>query len=82
MCITCYARKDKKEFLRIVCNKEKNVTLDKTGKSQGRGAYICYSQDCVKKATKTKRLDRSFKTSISEEVYENMWGVVIDNEKM
>ena len=80
MCTICHARKDKKELLRITCDKEKNVTVDKIGKSQGRGAYICYNEDCLKKATKSKRLDRIFKISISEEIYDKMRGVVIGNE--
>ena len=82
MCTICHTKTDKKQLLRIACDKEKNITVDKTGKSQGRGAYICYNLDCLNKVIKSKKLDRAFKTNICEEIYDSMRGVIIDKEKM
>ena len=61
--------KPKKELIRIVKNKEGEISLDKTGKKQGRGAYICGNIDCLEKAIKTKRIEREFEAEISEEIY-------------
>lgn len=61
--------KPKKELIRIVKNKEGEISLDKTGKKQGRGAYICGNIDCLEKAIKTKRMEREFEAEISEEIY-------------
>ena len=61
--------KPKKELIRIVKNKEGEISLDKTGKKQGRGAYICGNTDCLEKAIKTKRIEREFEVEISEEIY-------------
>lgn len=49
-CIGCNAQKDKNDFVRIVKSKEGNITIDKTGKASGRGAYICHNVDCFNKA--------------------------------
>ena len=59
-------------------NKEKQIIVDKTGKLQGRGAYVCYNEECLNKLIKTKRLERVFETTIENEVYQNMRGVMID----
>jgi len=80
MCTICNTKKDKKELLRIVRDKDKNISIDKTGKLEGRGAYICYNEDCLNKAIKTKRLERIFEVKIDEEIYNNMRGVIIDKE--
>ncbi|MCL2355388.1 MAG: YlxR family protein [Oscillospiraceae bacterium] len=80
MCTVCRTIKDKKDLLRIACDKENSVTVDETGKSQGRGAYICYNLDCLDKAIKSKKLDRAFETNINEEIYNSMRGVIIDKE--
>lgn len=77
-CIGCNAKKNKNELIRIVRNKEGNICIDRTGKADGRGAYICDSEECLKKAIKSKRLDRIFETKISDEIYENLRGVIID----
>ena len=78
MCMGCNAKKDKKELIRIVMNKEGDISIDKTGKLAGRGAYICDNIDCLEKVIKTKRLERVFETKISEEIYKNLRGVIID----
>ena len=77
-CMGCNAKKDKKELIRIVKNKEGNISIDRAGKAQGRGAYICDNIECLNKVIKSKRLEEALDTKISEEVYENLRGVIID----
>ena len=77
-CVGCNSKKDKKDLIRIVKNKEGVISIDKTGKANGRGAYICNNISCLEKAVKSKRLERVFETKISEEIYESLRGVIID----
>lgn len=69
-CMGCQTKKDKRELVRIVRSPEGEITVDLTGKKPGRGAYICPNQDCLEKVIKSKRLERSLETTISQEVYE------------
>lgn len=69
MCIACRQMKDKRELLRIVKDKENNISIDKTGKKNGRGAYICKDKECLAKLKKQKLLNKAFKTNISEDIY-------------
>lgn len=69
-CIGCNEAKPKKELLRIVKSPEGEISLDLTGKKNGRGAYICNSSECLKKARKAKRLERIFECAVSDTVYE------------
>ena len=62
--------KDKKSLLRIVRTPEGEVLLDATGKKSGRGAYVCPDPACLKKARKSKALERAFETVIPPEVYD------------
>ena len=78
MCMGCNAKKEKRELIRIVMNKEGNISIDKTGKLSGRGAYICDDINCLEKVIKSKRLERVFETKIDEEIYKNLRGVIID----
>ncbi len=78
MCIVCRDRSDKKELVRVVRNKNGEVFLDKTGKANGRGAYICKSKDCFDKLKKTRALNRAFKCEIPLEIYEKL-GEEIEN---
>lgn len=71
-CIACQDRESKKEFIRIVKNKDGEIFLDPSGKANGRGAYICKSSECLKKAIKTKALNKAFKVEVSNEVYEKL----------
>lgn len=71
-CIGCKEVKLKKELIRIVKNKEGNISIDKTGKSNGRGSYICDNIGCLEKAIKTKALERGFETKISEDIYNEL----------
>lgn len=71
-CIGCNEMKDKRELVRIVRNKEGEISVDLTGKKPGRGAYICKSIDCLNKAQKAKRLERAFSTAIEGEIYDTL----------
>ena len=71
-CVGCAEMKSKKELLRIIKSPEEDVVLDATGRKNGRGAYICASVECLKKAQKTKGLERSLKTAIPAEIYQNL----------
>ena len=69
MCVGCREMKPKKELLRIVRSPEGEVSLDRTGKASGRGAYICGSEECLAKAQKTKALERALEHSVGDEVF-------------
>lgn len=71
-CVVCNDRDSKRSLLRIVKTKEGEIFLDLTGKSNGRGAYICASAECIEKAVKTRALNRAFKMEISQEVYDKL----------
>lgn len=71
-CIGCSEMKSKKEMIRVLKTAEEEIVLDTTGRKNGRGAYICPSMDCFKKAVKNKGLERSFKMAIPKEVYETL----------
>lgn len=71
-CTGCQEMKNKKELIRIVRNQEGEISLDFTGKKPGRGAYICPNEECLEKAQKSKGLERSFKTAIPDEIYEEL----------
>ena len=77
-CMGCNEKKDKKELIRIVKSKDGDIQIDKTGKQNGRGAYICNDINCLEKLIKSKRLEKVFEMTISEEVYNNLRGVIID----
>ena len=69
-CVGCGEMKEKREMLRILKTAEGEICLDTTGKKNGRGAYICRNRECLQKARRNRGLERSFKTSISGEVYD------------
>ena len=71
-CMGCRERKAKRELIRIVRGTDGVVSLDFTGKLNGRGAYICPSAECLKKVRKSKALDRSLEVTIPEEVYDRL----------
>ncbi len=75
-CIGCNEKKDKKELIRVVKDNQNNISIDKTGKANGRGAYICDNIECLEKAIKSKKIEKSFKMNIDESVYENLRGVI------
>ena len=71
-CIGCQEMKSKKEMIRVIKTAEDEIMLDATGCKNGRGAYLCPSMECLKKAVKGKGLERSFKMAIPKEVYETL----------
>lgn len=79
-CMGCNQKKDKKDLVRIVKNKENQINIDKTGKLQGRGAYICNNIECLENVIKTKRLEKILETKISQEIYESLRGVIFGKE--
>lgn len=80
-CTGCQEMKSKKELIRIVRNDEGEFSLDSTGKKQGRGAYICPNIQCLEKAQKSKGLERSFKTSVPQDVYEELKRELAENNE-
>ena len=74
----CNEKKPKKELIRVVKNKDNEIFIDKKGRQEGRGAYICESVECLDKIIKSKRLEKVLEVKISEEVYNNLRGVIVD----
>ena len=71
-CIGCGEMKPKKEMIRVIKTAEDEIMLDATGRKNGRGAYLCPSMECLKKAVKGKGLERSFKMPIEKSVYDKL----------
>ena len=69
MCVSCNARRHKNDMIRVAVSPDKKVYIDETGKGQGRGCYVCRSEECVKAAIKSGRMTRSLKTEVPEEIY-------------
>lgn len=77
-CMGCNEKKDKNQLIRIVKEKNGEILVDRTGKKEGRGAYICDNEKCLEKLIKSKRLERVFEMNISQEIYESLRGVILD----
>lgn len=77
-CMGCNIKKDKRDFIRIVKNKDGEINIDKTGKMQGRGAYLCNNIECLNNAIKTKRIEKVFETKFDNDIYERLRGVILD----
>ena len=71
-CIGCNEMKPKKELIRIVRSPEGEFDLDVTGKKSGRGAYICKNPECFALVKKGGKLNRSFETSVPDEIYDKL----------
>ena len=71
-CLGCREAKPKKELIRVVRSPEGEISLDFKGKASGRGAYICHDPQCLKKAIKSKALERAFSTQIPPEIYDKL----------
>lgn len=71
-CVGCMEMKPKNELIRVVKSPEGEISLDVSGKKNGRGAYICKSSDCLAKAIKAKKFQRAFETTIPESVYKSL----------
>lgn len=77
-CMGCNQKTDKNKLIRIVKSKENEITIDKTGKKEGRGAYICDDIKCLERVIKSKRLEKIFEMNITQEIYESLRGVILD----
>ncbi len=71
-CLGCGEMKPKQELIRAVRSPEGEVSLDLTGKKNGRGAYICRDRGCLTKAIKAKRFERAFGCAVEQHVYDNL----------
>lgn len=71
-------KKSKNDLIRIVKNKNDEINIDRTGKLDGRGAYICDNVQCLEKIIRSKRLEKIFDKEISNEIYEKLRGVILD----
>lgn len=79
-CVGCNQKKDKTELIRIVRDSNGEISVDRTGKKPGRGAYICDDSNCLEKLIKSKRLSKVLESEISGDVYEYLRGVIIDRK--
>ena len=68
----CNEHKPKAELLRVVRSAEGEISLDFVGKKSGRGAYLCHDVKCLRRARKTKRIDRVLECEIPEAIYDAM----------
>lgn len=71
-CLGCQELKDKRTLIRVVKNKSEEVSIDLTGKANGRGAYICKKMSCFDTAQKRKAFERALQSNISTELYASM----------
>ena len=72
MCVGCREMKPKKELLRVVKPQDGDAHIDRTGKASGRGAYVCDDIECLKKARKTRALERALDCAIEAEVFDQL----------
>ncbi len=71
-CVGCRTMFEKRELIRVVKSPDGVISLDFKGKDPGRGAYLCRSVECLKKAQKSRALERAFSCQIPDEVYLNL----------
>ena len=71
-CIGCGVSRNKPDLIRVVRSPDNEISIDLKGKKSGRGAYICKDEDCLKKAVKAKRFDRSLEVKISDDILESL----------
>lgn len=71
-CVGCREMKPKKELVRVVKSPEGEISMDLRGKAPGRGAYVCRNVECLRRAIKSKALERGFETAIPQEVYDRL----------
>ncbi|MDD2418706.1 MAG: YlxR family protein [Oscillospiraceae bacterium] len=80
MCTGCGEMKPKKELVRVVKSPENEISLDKTGRMPGRGAYVCPNPECLKAARKARRLEKAFSCAIPAEVYNRLEEELLPDE--
>jgi hypothetical protein len=71
-CVGCREMKPKKELVRVVKSPEGEISMDLRGKAPGRGAYVCHSVECLRRAMKSRALERGFEMTIPQEIYERL----------
>ena len=81
MCVGCGEMFDKRELIRVVKSPEGDISIDHTGKKNGRGAYICNNPECLKKKKKRKSLERAFSVKIDDEIYSKMEEEILNAKK-
>lgn len=79
-CNGCMEMKTKKELVRVVKNKDGEISLDLTGKKPGRGAYVCKNIECLKKARKARRFEREFACKIPDEIFDMLEEEMMQSE--
>lgn len=72
MCVACRQMRPKRELIRIVRTPEGTVILDRSGRANGRGAYLCDSLDCFRRAVKTRALERALESRLDEDVLQSL----------
>ena len=75
MCISCGSMQPKSALYRVVCDKNGTAAVDLSGKMQGRGAYVCRSTACIRKAEKKRAFTRSLHHSVPQQIYEQLAGL-------
>ena len=80
MCIGCREHKPKKELIRVVKSPEGEISVDITGKKPGRGAYICRNEGCLRKAQKSKQLERALECGMTHELYDHLASEIAESK--
>lgn len=81
MCTGCMEMKPKKDLIRVVKNKEDEISIDLKGKKPGRGAYICKDINCLEKAIKQKRLERNLEISVTPDLLEELKSQILESNE-
>ncbi len=79
-CTGCGEMKPKKELVRVVKTPEGKISLDPTGKMNGRGAYLCKDPQCLRKAQKSKRIEKALSCTVPDEIYNKLEQELISSE--
>ena len=79
-CTGCGEMKPKKELVRVVNTPEGEISLDPTGKMNGRGAYLCKDPQCLRKAQKSKRIEKALSCTVPDEIYNKLEQELISSE--
>lgn len=79
MCTGCLEMKSKRELMRIVKNKDGDVSIDFTGKKPGRGAYLCNNISCLEKSIKSRKIEKSLEITINEDLYNKLKDEILKN---
>ena len=71
-CMVCRTKTDRNNLIRVVRGVDGSISIDKTQKVNGRGMYICNTQECISKAIKTRAVSRAFKKDVGNQIYEDL----------